>query len=205
VRQGCPLSPFLFIIALDALSRMFQNALDTKTVEGVLLKPTNMEVMHSLYADDVSLVVRAVTENIVQVMKMLQTFGAASGLYVEWAKTKAAFIPMQDTPEEFSQLGWTWESDENATKLLGVPIAQHISEIQSSTMVKAKLEERIPRCKKRPTVLVARIVLANHFIDSSLWYLLTLWGGRPEELVEMQRQVVNFVWDGHHSESNAIE
>jgi hypothetical protein len=67
-------------------------------------------------------------------------------------------------------------------------------------MVKSKLEERIQRCKKRPTVLGARIVLANHLINSALWYLLTLWGGRPEELVEMQRQVINFIWDGHHSE-----
>jgi hypothetical protein len=106
---------------------MFQNALDTKQVEGVLLKPIDTVVMHSLYADNVSLVMRAVMENVAQIMQMLQTFGAASGLYVEWAKTKAAFIPMQDTPSEFAALGWTWETDANATKLLGVPIAQHIS------------------------------------------------------------------------------
>jgi hypothetical protein len=89
------------------------------------------------------------------VMDILQVFKKALGLYVNWGKTKAAFISPNPRPTEFDALGWDWEHDGNATKLLGIPVAQHISKIQTSAMVRHKLEERLQHSRKKPTSLVA--------------------------------------------------
>jgi hypothetical protein len=59
VRQGCLVSSLLFIIAMDALSRMLQYELDVGTIERVELEPIREHALYSLYADDVALVVKA--------------------------------------------------------------------------------------------------------------------------------------------------
>jgi hypothetical protein len=63
-------------------------------------------------------------------------------------------------------------------------------------MVKTKLEERLKRSKQNYTSIVGHRVLANHWILSSVWYLLTLYPGDPKDLDDIQRQIVEFIWAG---------
>ena len=78
LRQGDPLSPMLFIIAMDPLQRL----LDQATQAG-LLTPIGAEpirIRTSLYADDAALFVRPTPRDNTTVRHLLQIFGNASGL-----------------------------------------------------------------------------------------------------------------------------
>jgi hypothetical protein len=57
VRQGDPLSPFLFILAMDPLHRMIERAADAGLLGQVL--PREAKLQCSLYADDAGVFVRA--------------------------------------------------------------------------------------------------------------------------------------------------
>ncbi len=57
------------------------------------MTPIGVDAMHSLYADDVTLIFRAVFIGIQHIMQILDAFGRASGLYVSGEKMKTAFIP----------------------------------------------------------------------------------------------------------------
>jgi hypothetical protein len=79
---------------------------------------------------------------------------------------------------------------------LGFPVAQEIPPAQLKEWVTAKLEAKLAIAKNNPYNLIVRKVIANHLIDSSLWYWLTLWNGLEKDLHAMQRRVVKFVWAG---------
>lgn len=116
VRQGCPLSPLVFILAFDILSLMFTKAVDRGTIVGVEFPGSGVKNVQSFYADDVALVIRAVMCCILECQRILTVFGAVSGLLVIWEKTIAAFIPGGPPPAQFWLLPWKWEENSNATK-----------------------------------------------------------------------------------------
>jgi hypothetical protein len=78
LRQGDPLSPMLFILAMDVLGFLI-----TKAESEGMLQPLSTRVLQhrvSFYADDVVLFLRPTAEDISITMSILQMFGEASGL-----------------------------------------------------------------------------------------------------------------------------
>ena len=76
LRQGDPLSPMLFILAMEPLQRLFELA----TVQGVLseLKLGAASIRASFYADDAALFVNPCSSDITAVQQILHLFGNAS-------------------------------------------------------------------------------------------------------------------------------
>jgi hypothetical protein len=65
-------------------------------------------------------------------------------------------------------------------------------------MVNEKLDNKLQKSKRNPHNLIARVVIANHLIVSSIWFLLTLWTGSRQQLDKMQKKVTKFVWAGQN-------
>jgi hypothetical protein len=90
LRQGDPISPLLFVVAMDVLAAMFH------TVEsaGVLSRFGLAGIKHrvSLYADDVVVFTKPDMGELVAVRKILDCFGEASGLMVNFSKSAVAPI-----------------------------------------------------------------------------------------------------------------
>ena len=82
VRQGCPLSPFLFIICIEILSLWIRN---DKDVEGISIFNSNIRL--SLYADDVTMYLKN-EKDILKVLHILETFKSFSGLAMNRNKSE---------------------------------------------------------------------------------------------------------------------
>lgn len=59
VRQGCPLSPLLFLIAIDALSVLINQEVLVGRIEGVRIPEIDLHLAHNLFADDLTLLIQA--------------------------------------------------------------------------------------------------------------------------------------------------
>uniref|UniRef100_A0A453SZ45 Reverse transcriptase domain-containing protein n=1 Tax=Aegilops tauschii subsp. strangulata TaxID=200361 RepID=A0A453SZ45_AEGTS len=90
LRQGDPVSPQLFVLAVDTLGRLLRRA----TELGVLqrLHPRRPVPSVSLYADDVILFCHPTVGDITAVKSILLLFGRASSLLVNYAKSSATLI-----------------------------------------------------------------------------------------------------------------
>lgn len=90
LRQGDPLSPYLFILAMDVLNRIFEIA----TEEGRLtpLKGRHTKMRLSLYADDAVIFTNPKRDDIRCIMEIMEAFGDATGLRINMTKSTVASI-----------------------------------------------------------------------------------------------------------------
>lgn len=93
LRQGDPLFPFLFILAMDPLQRMMNMA----TSEGVLSKlPGRRAVLRcSFYADDVALFINPLSRDAQMIKLILTLFGQVTGLVTNLSESVALPIRCQ--------------------------------------------------------------------------------------------------------------
>ena len=87
VRQGCPLSPYLFILAADVMAKAIRN---NTSIKGISIN--NQEVKISQYADDTTLILDGSLKSLSNSLDLLDDFGKVSGLKLNDRKTDALWI-----------------------------------------------------------------------------------------------------------------
>ncbi|KAM0916483.1 hypothetical protein ACQ4PT_010152 [Festuca glaucescens] len=98
LRQGDPLSPQLFVLAMEVVTILICKAADMG-----LLSPigncTNFQRL-SVYADDVVIFVKPTVHDLVTVRELLNIFGQASRMHVSYDKTSATLIRGEEQERE---------------------------------------------------------------------------------------------------------
>jgi hypothetical protein len=94
LRQGDPLSPYLFILAIDVLNNILQMA----TQQGFLskLKGRQAKLRISMYADDAVIFTNPAKDDIACIMDIMNAFGEATGLKINMQKSTIAPIRCAD-------------------------------------------------------------------------------------------------------------
>ena len=87
VRQGCPLSPYLFVLAVEIMAEAFRK---NARVKGIVIN--GKEIKLSQYADDTKFVLNGSEESSKESLNLLDTFGKASALRPNCSKTEALWI-----------------------------------------------------------------------------------------------------------------
>ena len=111
VRQGCPLSPYLFILSAEILSSKIRQS---KLVKGINIYGNEVKV--NQFADDTNLFCEDIT-SVEKSLCLVNEFGSISGLKLNVKKTKALWLGKwrnsRTTPLQLS-----WPRD--PVKILGI-------------------------------------------------------------------------------------
>ncbi|XP_052114413.1 uncharacterized protein LOC127745584 [Arachis duranensis] len=91
LRQGDPLSLFLFVLVVDVLHRMVGEAVRNKRILPLLIGKDNTETSHLQFADDIILFCLLEEETIRNYAKLLRCFEMMSGLAINF--DKSSLIP----------------------------------------------------------------------------------------------------------------
>ena len=98
LRQGDPISPMLFILAIDPLHHLFRLATEEGLLRPIRQRPIRCTV--SLYADDAGIFVSPDVEDLKVASKILEIFADATGLRTNLAKS--VILPVRCTEEQIA-------------------------------------------------------------------------------------------------------
>jgi hypothetical protein len=98
IRQGCPLSPYLFVLAINELSIALGEALAADNLSGILLGPNCPPIHSLLFADDLLICGQATPFEAAEIKRILADFCMASGQLPNWDKSRILFSSGVDNP-----------------------------------------------------------------------------------------------------------
>jgi hypothetical protein len=101
LRQGCPLSPFLFILIMQGLSLLLAKRVEDQHLVGINFS-NYFKLVHLLFCDDVLILLKAEQGEWYVIKETLQLFCLASGLSINYTKSTAHFWGISET--ELQQL-----------------------------------------------------------------------------------------------------
>ncbi|GKB83006.1 RNA-directed DNA polymerase, eukaryota [Tanacetum coccineum] len=87
LKQGDPLSPFLFILIMESLHLSFNNLVNVGLYNGIQINES-LNLSHLFYADDVIFVGKWNSSNLSTIVNVLKWFYLASGLKINLNKSK---------------------------------------------------------------------------------------------------------------------
>lgn len=91
IRQGDPLSPFLFILCTEALVHVLNVAETERKLHGIKLASSGPAVHNLLFADDSLLLCKAYVSECTVIMDCLRCYGEASGQEINKMKSSIIF------------------------------------------------------------------------------------------------------------------
>ena len=96
LRQGDPLSPLLFNMAVDSLAYILDRAKDQGYLRGVVPHLIEGGLTHLQYADDIMLMMSCDNESITNMKFLLYCFEWMSGLKINYHKSEVAVFGVDE-------------------------------------------------------------------------------------------------------------
>lgn len=84
IRQGDPLSPFLFLVAAEGMNLLVKNAINEGLIKAATVGRNKVKVSHLQYADDTIFTIEGSMENARALKRLLIEFEMISGLAVNY-------------------------------------------------------------------------------------------------------------------------
>ena len=85
LRQGCPLSPYLFIICAEVFTNLLKQAESNQLIHGLKFS-RDLSITHLLFADDSLVFTRATKEDCTNLKQLFDCYAAASGQIFNFEK-----------------------------------------------------------------------------------------------------------------------
>ncbi|XP_028790032.1 uncharacterized protein LOC114746021 [Neltuma alba] len=160
IRQGDPLSPFLFIIAADALSSMVQWHVDMGLLKGIKLAKHYPILSHCFFANDSLFFINAKRNNCRRLMEILNVYSQASGQTINLDKSCVFFSKNtveKVKQEAFEVLGIS--ASMNPGRYLGLPVIWSRSKVEALRFVKNKMGLKVQGWKQRLLTFAGREIM----------------------------------------------
>lgn len=195
VKQGDPLSPFLFILAMEGLNQVINNAKEKDLLTGTKL-PNNIVLSHLFYADDAIFVGDWNVRCIKNLSAILKCFHLSSGLKVNFSKSRLFGINTTN-PETLAMANVLGCSDGAFPfTYLGVPVGANMGLKKHWKPVIDKFQARLSKWKAQSLSFGGRITLIKSVLNSLPTYYMSLFKA-PQGTIDILEKIRRkFLWGG---------
>ena len=193
-RQGDPMSPYVFILCAEFLSRAIINA---KEIEGFKIK--GQEKKLTQFADDTSLFLNGSKKSLRTAISILKVYEEASGLKMNLSKTKAIWVGSNRTSEvkicHEIELDWVHQ-------FTALGIQYDVRDLQNIALLNcnskmAEVDRILLNWSRANTTLIGRILIIKSLALSKLVHFFIALPSPPKEFLrEIDKKFYYFLWKG---------
>ena len=191
VRQGCPLSPLLYVLVSEVLSTQIRRC---KQIEGFQLPGAGgLQFKVSQYADDATNFVKS-ERSLCHLLRVVNVYEKGSGAKLNTTKSEAMWLGRRRT-NGASPFGLTWVFK---MKILGVYFSNGLVSVESDNWKSKldKLQNVVNLWKQRELSFLGRAMIINALGASRFWHTAKIIIP-PQWVVDSYDKIVwSFVWPG---------
>lgn len=195
-RQGCPLSPLLFTLAIEPLASAIRLH---PRISGITVGPTEHRI--SLFADDVILYLTDLENSIPAVMEVIQEFGRISGYKVNNTKSSIMVLNVGERINPISEIK-QFKVVEHFV-YLGVQIFPELQQVIKSNyeLIMKTIAASIDSWTSLPISILGRVnVLKMNILPKLLYLFQSIPLPPPPELFNwLKKKILGFVWNNGRS------
>lgn len=195
IRQGDPISPLLFVICMEYLSRIFEFV---SHMEGFKFYRgcKGMKLCHLCFADDLILFSEGDYFSMISLLRGFETFLKASGLQANKTKTELYAGNMRHETVKRILVATGFVEGQPPFRYLGVPISARSLKIDEYEVLTEKIISKVRVWGSRHLSYAARAILVNNVLLSLHTYwarIFVIPKGVINKIIALCR---NFLWDG---------
>lgn len=192
-RQGCPLSPLLFALAIEPLSIALKSS---SVFTGIYRGGREHRV--SLYADDLLLYVSDPLNCIDNIMHLLNEFGLISGYKLNYAKSEC--FPVGDLAKQIPPAMLPFHMSSTGFRYLGVHISNSFKSLRKENFTKLvdRIKVDLQRWNNLPLSLVGRIEsIKMNILPRILFLFQTIPVFLPKSFFKSFDSIISsYIWAG---------
>ena len=144
LRQGDPMSPFLFVLCTEGLIHLMHKAVENGSIHGIQFSEEGPMIHHMLFADDCLLICKASSEQANKLIEILQIYESATGQLINVAKSAITFgVKVKDNIKaEIKQITGI-EKEGGTGSYLGLPECFSGSKTEILAYIYDRLRDRL--------------------------------------------------------------
>jgi hypothetical protein len=204
LRQGDPLSPYLFLIAAEGLSSLLSRAALDNRLTGVSIFVGGYRLSHLFFPDDSLLFCRATAEEWENRSLVLKLYERASGQQLNAAKTSIFFS--KNTSPEIKDLICTSVGIPvlaSFDKYLGLPAMVGRSKTRTFKSICSRVQKKIDGWKEKFLSQAGKEILIKAIVQAIPTYCMSVFL-LPKVLCKSLNTLINKFWWGHKANHNRI-
>jgi hypothetical protein len=174
LRQGDPLSPFLFLIVAEGLTGLMSKAVATNRFSGY--KVSNNISFHILqFADDTIIVGEGNLNNLWSIKTVLRSFEIVSGLKVNFFKSKLYGINLDESFLGAAACFLHCGVDSIPFRFLGIPVGANPRRKATWSTILEIMRKRLSIWNGRHLSIGGRVTLINSVLSSLPLYFFSFY------------------------------
>ena len=194
IRQGDPLSPNLFVLAMEGMSRLLLSRYEAGSI-GYHPRTEDLNITHLMFADDVMIFFDGTSNSLHGISECLDDFASWSGLHMNTTKMEL-FTSGVDQRETAAITRYGFPSGQLPIRYLGIPLMSQKLKIAEYAPIMTKLNMSFQSWSAKLLSFAGRLQLLKTVIFETVTFWISAFILPKGCIRSIESLCSRFLWSG---------